>query len=343
MSDGTPTQRARVARTPPTGATGSAPVQCAALQGPDRHSFHVVCLLATLVGVLVLGVLLFDIVSLGAGRLSWEFLNGFPSRFARGRHEAGAHGLLWTLVLTAVIAFPLGVGTAIWLEEYAPASRLKRIIETNIANLAGVPSIVYGMLGLAVFVRYLASAAASWRRAHAGAADPAGHHHRIAGGDQGGAELDTTGRVRARRHALGDHPLPRLPAGAAGHPDGHHPGPVPGHRRGRAAHRGRRARVRAVRAPQPLDPFTVMPIQIYNWVSRPQAEFHELAAAASIVLLVLLLSMNAWRSAAEPLSGRPPPNSMHDQRPSRRPPRADRGRRTGDRDLSVLYGRRAPP
>ena len=118
--------------------------------------FHALCFAATAVGVIVLAVLLFDVVSDGTRYLSWEFLTGFPSRLAvRAGILPALVGSIWTLVLTALIAFPLGVGTAIWLEEYAPESTWKKLVETNIANLAGVPSIVYGILGLAVFVRYM--------------------------------------------------------------------------------------------------------------------------------------------------------------------------------------------
>jgi phosphate transport system permease protein len=114
--------------------------------------FAVLCLLATLVGVVVLAVLLVDIFRSGAGRLNATFLDGIPSRFPdRAGIKPALVGSAWILVLTGLIGFPLGVGTAIWLEEYAPESRFKRFVETNIANLAGVPSIVYGILGLAVF------------------------------------------------------------------------------------------------------------------------------------------------------------------------------------------------
>ena len=117
--------------------------------------FATICFLATAVGIVVLGMLLFDIVRDGAGALSWEFLTSYPSRFAaRAGIKPALYGSLWTLVLTALISFPIGVGTAIWLEEYAPNNRFTRVIQMNIANLAGVPSIVYGILGLALFVRF---------------------------------------------------------------------------------------------------------------------------------------------------------------------------------------------
>jgi phosphate transport system permease protein len=265
------------------------------MRGVMGTVFHVLCLLATLVGIVVLGALLFDVVRTGGGRLSWEFLNGFPSRFAaRAGLKPALVGSMWTLGLTALFAFPLGVGTAIWLEEYAPASRLKSIIETNIANLAGVPSIVYGMLGLAVFVRYLALG----RSVLAGALTLAllvlpviiiasqeaikavPSSIRLGAYALGATKWETiryhvfplalpgimTGTILALSRAIGEA-APLIVVGALAFVPF-----VPN---------------------SPLDPFTVVPIQIFNWVSRPQAEFQELAAAASIVLLVLLLSMNA--------------------------------------------------
>src|SRR5688500_15965435 len=118
--------------------------------------FAVLCFSATVVGIVFLGVLLSDIWKDGAHRLSGTFMNGFPSYLpVRAGIRPALLGSLWTLGLTAVISFPIGVGTAIWLEEYAPDNRFTKFVQTNIANLAGVPSIVYGILGLTVFVRLL--------------------------------------------------------------------------------------------------------------------------------------------------------------------------------------------
>lgn len=257
--------------------------------------FHVVCLFATVIGVVVLAALLVDIVQTGGGRLSAAFLSGFPSRIAdRAGIRPALFGTVWTLALTALISFPLGVGTAVWLEEYAPANKLKTIIETNIANLAGVPSIVYGMLGLAVFVRYFAMG----RSVLAGsltlallilpviiiasqeALKAVPSSFRLGAYALGATRWETirfhvfplalpgilTGTILALSRAIGEA-APLLVVGALAFiafvPNG------------------------------PLDEFTVVPIQIYNWVQRPQEAFQELAAAASIVLMVLLLSMNA--------------------------------------------------
>ncbi|HSJ07251.1 MAG TPA: phosphate ABC transporter permease PstA [Longimicrobiales bacterium] len=257
--------------------------------------FHVVCLLSTLVGVVVLVVLLVDVVATGGGRLSWEFLNGFPSRFAaRAGLKPAIVGSIWTLALTGIIAFPLGVGTAVWLEEYAPASRLKTIVETNISNLAGVPSIVYGMLGLAVFVRYLALG----RSILAGALTLALLVLPVIIIASQEAIKAVPGSIRLGAYALGATKWEVIR---------HHvfplalPGILTGTILALSRAIGEAAPLIVVGAlafvpfvpTSPTDPFTVIPIQIYNWVSRPQAEFQELAAAASIVLLVLLLSLNA--------------------------------------------------
>jgi phosphate transport system permease protein len=118
--------------------------------------FKLLFLLATLVGVAALVILLLDIGRTGAGHVSWSFITSYPSRFPeRAGIWAALIGSLWVLALTAAFSFPLGIATAIWLEEYAPNGWLTRVVQTNIANLAAVPSIVYGILGLAVFVRWM--------------------------------------------------------------------------------------------------------------------------------------------------------------------------------------------
>jgi len=264
-----------------------------------RHAFGTVfaiaCLLATMLAIVVLFALLIDIFRDGTGRLSREFLTGLPSRFP-GRAGIGAalSGSVWTLVLTAIIAFPLGVGTAIWLEEYARESRFKSLIETNIANLAGVPSIVYGILGLALFVRAFALGrsilAASFTLAllilpviiiaSQEAIKAVPNTIRLGAYALGATKWETirhhvfpmslpgilTGTILALSRAIGEA-APVILIGALG--------------------------FMAFVPNDPLDQFTVIPFQIYSWISRPQAGFHEIAAAASIVLLVLLLTMNA--------------------------------------------------
>jgi phosphate transport system permease protein len=257
--------------------------------------FAVVCILATMIGIVVLFTLLVDIVRDGGARLSLEFLRGYPSRFAdRAGVGPALAGSAWTLVLTALVAFPLGVGTAIWLEEYATANRFRRIVEINIANLAGVPSIVYGILGLALFVRAFALGrsilAASFTLAllilpviiiasqEAIKAVPGSI--RLGAYALGATRWETirhhvfpmalpgilTGTILALSRAVGEA-APVILVGALG--------------------------FIAFIPTDPMDQYTVIPFQIYNWVSRPQPAFHEAAAAASIVLLILLLTMNA--------------------------------------------------
>jgi phosphate transport system permease protein len=257
--------------------------------------FHVLFFVATTIGILVLATLLFDIIRTGGGRLTWEFLNGFPSRMAsRAGLKPALVGSIWTLVLTAVIAFPLGVGTAVWLEEYAPASRLKTIVEANIANLAGVPSIVYGMLGLAVFVRWFAMG----RSILAGALTLALLILPVIIIASQEALKAVPGTIRLGAYALGATRWETIR---------HHvfplalPGILTGTILALSRAVGEAAPLLVIGAlafvpfvpTSPTDPFTVIPIQIFNWVSRPQASFQEVAAAASIVLMVLLLSMNA--------------------------------------------------
>jgi phosphate transport system permease protein len=121
-----------------------------------EQGFRILCLLAALLPVSLLAVLLFDVVRSGIDRLDWQFLSSFPSRRpASAGILVGAVGSLWLVTLTAAIAVPVGVGTAIYLEEYARRGRLATLIEVNISNLAGVPSIIYGLLGLELFVRAL--------------------------------------------------------------------------------------------------------------------------------------------------------------------------------------------
>jgi phosphate transport system permease protein len=256
--------------------------------------FAVVCFLATTVGVFVLAALLVDIFRDGWSRLTVEFLNGFPSRFPdRAGIKPALYGSIWVLGLTALISFPLGVGTAIWLEEYAPNNRFTRFVEINIANLAGVPSIVYGILGLALFVR----AFALGRSVLAAALTLALLILPVIIIASQEAIKAVPGSIRLGAYALGATRWEAIryqvmPLAL--------PGILTGTILALSRAIGEAAPVIMVGAlgflafvpTGPLDNFTVIPFQIYNWVSRPQTEFHELAAAASIVLLVLLLTMN---------------------------------------------------
>ena len=114
-----------------------------------------VLLAASLVGVVVLLYIGYETVREGAGRLSWSFLTSYPSRKAElAGLRSSALGSAWVLGATVLLALPVAVGTAIWIEEFAPKNKLTTIVKLNLANLAGVPSIIYGVLGLAIFVRY---------------------------------------------------------------------------------------------------------------------------------------------------------------------------------------------
>ncbi len=264
-----------------------------------RHTkgkiFAGVAMTATLFGVALLGVLLFDLITDGLPRLSWEFVISFPSRLTeRAGIWPAVIGSIWVLVLTAVISFPLGVGTAIWLEEYAPNNRLRRIIQLNISNLAAVPSVVYGILGLAVFVRFF------------------GFGRSILAGSATLALLILPVIIIAAQEAIkAVPPSIRFGAYALGATRWQvvrrqvlpmaFPGIMTGTILALSRAIGETAPLIVIGAvgyvaflPQGvLDEFTVMPIQIYDWISRPQAEFHELAASGIVVLLIVLLTMNA--------------------------------------------------
>ena len=119
--------------------------------------FLALILAATFLGIVVLGTLIFEVFQEGSKWLDWEFITSFPSRFpARAGIRSALFGTLWLMGLTALFVFPIGVGASVYLEEYAPKNWLISAIRLNISNLAGVPSIVYGILGLTLFVRAMA-------------------------------------------------------------------------------------------------------------------------------------------------------------------------------------------
>lgn len=257
--------------------------------------FARLCWLLTWLAVLVLLVLLYHVSLQGLSWLDWQFLTSFPSRrpIAAGIKSALA-GTLWMIGFTALLVIPVGVAAAVYLEEYARRDRLSRFIEVNIANLAGVPSIVYGLLGLTLFVRLL------------------GLKHSVLAGAMTMTILLLPVIIIASREAIRAVPATiRQAAFALGatrwQTTSQHvlPAAIPGITTGvilamsRAI--GETAPLIMIGAltyvafvpSTPLDEFTVLPIQIFNWVSRPKEEFHELAAAGIIVLLVVLLLMNS--------------------------------------------------
>ena len=257
--------------------------------------FTALCLAAIVLAILFLAVLLVEVLRRAWGWVDLQFITSYPSRFpAQAGVLSALVGSIWLVVLTGLLAVPVGVATAVYLEEYAPAGRWRDLIQVNIANLAGVPSIVYGLLGLGLFVRTMmlgrsllagaltmgllvlpivivaaqeairavpptmreasfALGATRWQTVR---------HHVLPAALPG----ILTGVILAVSRALGEA-APLITIGALTFvpflPDG------------------------------PLSPFTVLPIQIFNWTSRPQDDFQRVAAAGIVVLLVLLLTANA--------------------------------------------------
>lgn len=248
---------------------------------------------ATVFGVVMLVTLLVDVALQALPWLDVQFLTGLPSRFPdRAGIRAALFGSLWMMGLTALIAVPLGVASAVYLEEYAHEGWFLRLVQVNIANLAGVPSVIYGILGLAIFVRYaslgssllagamtlsllilpiiIISTQEALRSVPSGIREAAFALGATRWQAIWSHVLPTaapgilTGVILALSRAIGET-APLIMVGAAG----------------------------LVAVPQSvMDPFTVLPIQIFNWTARPQDEFQGLAAAAIVVLMVLLLSMN---------------------------------------------------
>jgi phosphate transport system permease protein len=257
-------------------------------------AFRYLCLAMTLSGLVFLALLLFQVARDGLGWLDWQFLTSFPSRLPeRAGIKSALFGTLWLIGLTALFSIPVGVAAALYLEEYARPGRLNTLIQINIANLAGVPSIVYGMLGLVLFVRWLAFG----RSVLAGAATMSLLVLPVIIIASREAIRAVPPSLRQASYALGATRWQTVR---------HHvlPGALPGILTGiilalsRAI--GEAAPLIMIGALSyvafvpagPLDGFTALPIQIFNWASRPQAEFHQLAAAGILVLLVVLFLMN---------------------------------------------------
>ncbi len=259
--------------------------------------FAIAAWTATIVSVLVLAWLLFTILKDGLGTINLNFFTAFPSRKAeRAGIKVAFFGTLWVMGIVAATSFPIGVGAAIYLEEFATDNWFTRLVEINIGNLAGVPSIIYGLLGLAVFVRIF---------------EPITGGRSVLSGGLTLALLILPVIIVATREALRAVPNSMRLAGFALGANTwqvvwNHvlPSAMPGILTGvilalsRAI--GETAPLLAIGAvafirstPSSLQsPFTAMPIQIYNWVGRPQEEFHHIAASGIIVLMVMLLLMN---------------------------------------------------
>ena len=253
--------------------------------------FGVFC---TMVGLLLLAIFIGNILIKGLARIDWNFITGLPSRFPdRAGIFSAFMGTLWMMALTGIIAIPLGVSAAIYLEEYAKKSRMGNILELNINNLAGVPSIIYGILGLEVFSRTM----------HLGGSLLAGSLTLallilpiiIVATREAIKAVPST--IREGSYALGASKwqtiwLQILPTASGGIITGiilalaraigeAAPLVVAG------------AMVYVPFAPSsPMDEYSVLPIQIFNWISRPQKGFEINAAAGIIILLAITFIMN---------------------------------------------------
>lgn len=257
--------------------------------------FQIVSLMTLVIALAALGALIWDIVADGGSRLSWSFLVNIASRNAS---EAGVYhalmGSIWVIALTGMMALPVGVAAAIYLEEYGSRSLAARFIELNIANLAAVPSIIYGLLGLGLFVRLMGMG----QSVLAGAATLALLALPVVILSTREALRTVPSSIREGSYALGATKWQTIWNQVL-------PMALPGVLTGLIL-----ALSRAIGETAPLitigaltyipfapdsvwSKFTVLPIQIFNWVSRPQAEFKQNAAAGILVLLVLLLAMNA--------------------------------------------------
>jgi phosphate transport system permease protein len=258
--------------------------------------FELSCTVLSFVGLGFLAVLIARVLWIGAAWVSPKFLSNFPSILEpeNAGIKSALWGTMWLMAITAVAGVPIGIAAAVYLEEYAPRNRLTKLIHFNIMNLAGVPSVIYGILGLTVFVR--------WLRLDRSV---------LSGGliltllvlpviiiASREALLAVPKSIREAAYALGatrwqtvrSHVLPTAL-----------PGIMTGIILAVSRAIGEAAPLITIGAltyvafvpTGPLDAFTAMPIQIYDWSDRPQEEFHHLAAAGIIVLLGILLPMNA--------------------------------------------------
>ncbi len=274
----------------------------------SQYIFNIIGILSMLFGIVTLLALLFDLITDGFPRLSWQFLSSFPSRRAE---EAGILsawvGTILVMFVTSLVAIPIGIASGIYLEEYARKNWLSDVIEINVTNLAGVPSIIYGLLALGVFVygfnfgRSIITAGftlallvlpvviVSTREALRAIPNSIREAAYATGASKWQMIWDhilpystgtiLTGIIVALARAIGET-APLITIGAL---------------------------TFIAFLPEPpitrqfpyisfswlLAPFTVMPIQMFDWVSRPQAEFQVNAAAAGIVLIAITLAMNA--------------------------------------------------
>jgi phosphate transport system permease protein len=263
-------------------------------------TFRVLVTAAALVGVVVLALLLVDVVRDGSSMLSLKFLTSYPSQIfpENGGIYPALIGSLWLLGLTGLISIPLGLGAAVYLEEYGQDTRINRIIEINISNLAGVPSIIYGLLGLGIFVELLAPVTGggsvltgaltlsllilpiiivSTREALRAIPDSI---------REGGYALGAT-----QWEVIWSHLLPRAM-----------PGALTGIILALSRAVGEAAPILVVgvslyqtyTTAGPFDGYMALPTQIYDWISRPQEVFQSSAAAGIVVAMAVLLLANSF-------------------------------------------------
>jgi phosphate transport system permease protein len=281
---------------------------------PDRFRrlqdpiFNVVGLLATLIGILTLCALLLDLAVDGLARIDWQFLTSFPSRHAEQAGILSALvGTVLVMVVTLLTAVPLGTAAAVYLEEYGRKNWLTTIIEINIANLAGVPSIIYGLMALGLLVNFaglgcsmltggltlaflilpivIVATREALRAIPNGIREAAYAigstkwqviwHHLLPYSAGGIA----TGAIIAMSRAIGET-APLITIGALTFIAFLPPSPA-------------QSTIPFVNFDWLESPFTVLPIQMFNWISRPTHDFHQNAAAIGLVLIVMTLSMNA--------------------------------------------------
>ena len=257
---------------------------------------------------IVLFTLIYDMAQTGIPRISQEFFFNYPSRFAaKAGIFAAWVGSFCVVLVTALLAIPLGVATGVYLEEYAPKGWFSRLIELNILNLAGIPSIIYGIMALSLFVYQFGMKQSILTAGMTlgllilpiiivttrEAIRTVPNHIREASYSLGATKWQTvsshilpysfggimTGVVIALSRAIGET-APLLTVGAVAFIAFLPTPPI-------------MAEAPYVSAQWLMDPYTVMPIQMFNWISRPQEEFHVNAAAAGIVLLSMTLVLNA--------------------------------------------------
>ena len=256
--------------------------------------FKYIGISACFIGLFLLAIFIGNILYDGFNRIDWSFLTSLPSRKAEKAGILTAwSGSLWIVIFTFIIAVPIGISAGVYLEEYNRKNKLSTILEINISNLAGVPSIIYGLLGLEIFVRLskmgssvlagsftlallvlpiiivatreaLKAVPSSIRAASygLGATKWQTTWYQVLPAASGGI---LTGVILAISRAVGET-APLIVVGALAY--------VPFTPKG------------------PMDEFTVLPIQIFNWISRPQHEFAINAAAAIIILLFITFTMN---------------------------------------------------